>query len=445
MVESVGAMSLLGHSPILGSYLRKVRPCRFSRLGVVKAQAMELTKESESFYKEKERFPDGFEEKKLGAWPPKNKADNPLLHNPLVRQERMGCGWLGAIFEWEGVLIEDNPDHEKQSWLALSQEEGKSPPPEFMLRRIEGMKNEQAISEVLCWSRDPAQLKRMASRKEEIYQALQGGIYRFRDGSQEFVNVLTRHKIPMALVSTRSRKNLEEAIGAIGIEGVFNVVVTAEDVYRGKPDPEMFAYAAQLLQFIPERCIVFGNSNLTVEAAHDAKMKCVAVASKYKVYELTAADLVVRWLDEISVVDLKNLADIELTDFGSTPELEMEVEKEDRHPPPLTAVDDDDDIWSKGRFTGGSYWLDNVVRDMEGRRNKNIWQTEEELMMGISRNIGDMLQCLKVKNSIAVGQVAEIWGLEASNGTLVSDMSAMCSETVLDCSKFCSLTFEELF
>ncbi|PWA49013.1 HAD-like domain-containing protein [Artemisia annua] len=299
---------------------------------------MELTKESESFYKEKERFPDSFEEKKLGAWPPKNKADNPLLHNPLVRQERMGCGWLGAIFEWEGVLIEDNPDHEKQSWLALSQEEGKSPPPEFMLRRIEGMKNEQAISEVLCWSRDPAQLKRMASRKEEICQALQGGIYRFRAGSQEFVNVLTRHKIPMALVSTRSRKNLEEAIGAIGIEGVFNVVVTAEDVYRGKPDPEMFAYAAQLLQFIPERCIVFGNSNLTVEAAHDAKMKCVAVASKYKVYELTAADLVVRWLDEISVVDLKNLADIELTEFGSTPELEMEVEEEDRHPPPLTAT-----------------------------------------------------------------------------------------------------------
>ena len=35
-------------------------------------------------------------------------------------------------------------DHEKQSWLALSQEEGKSPTPKFMLMKIEGMK-EQAI------------------------------------------------------------------------------------------------------------------------------------------------------------------------------------------------------------------------------------------------------------------------------------------------------------
>ncbi|KAF5753335.1 putative sugar-terminal-phosphatase [Helianthus annuus] len=340
MIESIAATSLLGYTPVLGPCLRNVSGKQFPRVGVIKAQAMELAKEPNR-YTERERFPDSLEDLKPASWPPKNKADNPLLHNPLARQERMGCGWLGAIFEWEGVLIEDNPDFEKQAWLALAEEEGKYPPPAFVLKRIQGMKNEQAISEVLCWSRDPSQLKRMASRKEEIHQALQGGVYRFRDGSHEFVNVLTRHKIPVALVSIRPRKNLEEAIVAIGIEGVFNVVVTADDVYRGKPDPEMFVYAAQLLQFIPERCIVFGNSNLTIEAAHDAKMKCVAVASKHPVYELTAADLVVRQLDELSVVDLKNLADIELTEFGSTPELEMEVEEEDDQlPPPSAAIDD---------------------------------------------------------------------------------------------------------
>ncbi|KAI3710826.1 hypothetical protein L2E82_40620 [Cichorium intybus] len=350
MVESIAATSLLAHSPILGHCSRNVSgkqfvatPSRFPRFPVIKAQAMELAKEA-NLYKEKERFPrfpQGFEEEKPALFPPKNKADNPSLQNPLIRQERMGCGWLGAIFEWEGVLIEDNPDLENQSWLTLSQEEGKSPPPAFVLRRIQGMKNEQAISEVLCWSRDPSQVNRMASRKEEIHQALQGRIYRFRDGSQEFMNVLTRYNIPMALVSTRPRKNLDEAICAVGIQGIFNVLVTAEDVYRGKPDPEMFLYAAELLRFIPERCIVFGNSNLTVEAAHEAKMKCVAVASKHPVYELSAADLVVRSLVELSVVDLKNLADVELTEFGSTPELEMELEEEDdRHPPSSVAIDD---------------------------------------------------------------------------------------------------------
>ncbi|KAJ0940490.1 putative HAD superfamily protein [Helianthus annuus] len=104
----------------------------------------------------------------------------------------------------------------------------------------------------------------------------------------------------------------------------------------------MFAYAAQLLQFIPERCIVFGNSNLTVEAAHEARMKCVAVASKHPVYELSAADLVVRWLDELSIVDLKHLADVESSEFGAEPEVEMELEVEDdAHTSSRVAIDDD--------------------------------------------------------------------------------------------------------
>lgn len=332
---------------VVTSGLPRVR-VTVASLSPIKALAMELTKEAHS-YREEERIPRNLNyetgldvDRKPGLWPPENRADDPSLHNPLLRQERMGCGWLGAIFEWEGVLVEDNPDFEKQAWLALSQEEGKSLPPAFILRRIEGMKNEQAISEVLCWSRDPAELRRMASRKEEIYQALQGGVYRLRDGSREFVNVLMHYKIPMALVSTRPKKVVENAIGAIGIKGYFNAIVAAEDVYRGKPDPEMFVYAAQLLQFIPERCILFGNSNQSVEAAHDARMKCVAVASKHPLYELGAADLVVRHLDELSVVDLKNLADTELAEFGSS-ELELEMEEEvesDSDRSSLAAVDD---------------------------------------------------------------------------------------------------------
>ncbi|XP_038881513.1 5-amino-6-(5-phospho-D-ribitylamino)uracil phosphatase, chloroplastic [Benincasa hispida] len=374
MVQSIAAASLFGHQLLCGgtfiqdtSYKRKnswfptskfvgkrlissppVSGLKVDRLALlaIKALSLEVTKEAYSF--REDRIPkdwnydiDAGFDRKPGLWPPENKADNPSLQNPLLRQERMGCGWLGAIFEWEGVLIEDNPEIEKQAWLALSQEEGKSPPPAFILRRIEGMKNEQAISEVLCWSRDPAQLRRMAARKEEIYQALQGGVYRLRAGSKEFVNVLMHYKIPMALVSTRPRETLESAMGTIGIDGDFNVIIAAEDVHRGKPDPEMFVYAAQLLNFIPERCIVFGNSNQTVEAAHDARMKCVAVASKHPVYELGAADLVVRRLDELTVVDLKNLADIESSEFGSGElELEMELVEDDESPSTMTAVDD---------------------------------------------------------------------------------------------------------
>lgn len=384
MMESIAATSFFGHRPIYGGISVKDGSCRQKSLNSwcrfsltdsirgrivmspilhrrkgdrlvrlsVKALAREMTKETHAF-REAERAPASWihqaetsVDQRPPVWAPENRADDPSLQNPLLRLERMGSGWLSAIFELEGVITEDDPDLEIQAWLTLAEEEGRSPPPAFMLRRIEGMKNEQAISEILCWSRNPDELRRMASRKEELHQALEGGVYTLCDGSREFVDNLMHNKIPMALVSTRPRKTLETAIVTAGIQGHFTVTVAAEDVYRGKPDPEMFLYAAQLLKFIPERCIVFGNSNLTVEAARDARMKCVAVASKHPVYELGAADLVVSQLDELSIVDLKKLAVIESDEYGSgEPELEMEMEDEEEYRRPSTSTEVDDTFW----------------------------------------------------------------------------------------------------
>lgn len=119
----------------------------------------------------------------------------------------------------------------------LSEEEGRSPPLAFVLKRNEGIKNEQAISEVLCWSRDSIEVRRLASRKEKIYRSLKNNGYcPLRSGSQEFMTTLVNHKIPLAMVSTRPNV-LQEAIEAVGVKNFFEVTVAAEDVHRGKPDP----------------------------------------------------------------------------------------------------------------------------------------------------------------------------------------------------------------
>eukprot|EP00850_Spirogloea_muscicola_P002348 SM000009S23477 [mRNA] locus=s9:232752:234752:+ [translate_table: standard] len=277
--------------------------------------------------------------------PRKNRADDSSLNNPLQRLERMGCGWLAVIFEWEGVMVEEDSEIERRAWAALAEEEGRPQPMAFVLRKAEGMKNEQAIQEVLCWSRDFLAVRRLAARKEELYEAMQGGCYRLRPGARDFVETLRKYKLPVAVVSTRPKKYLERAMEAVGMEGFFNVVVAAEDVYRGKPDPEMFQYAAELLQFIPERCIVVGNSNSTVEAAHDSLMKCICTTGRHPAYELSAADLVIRRLDDLSMVDLKNLADLDSPEFQAPepePELEMEPETEQQLALPALKFRDDD-------------------------------------------------------------------------------------------------------
>ena len=86
----------------------------------------------------------------------------------------------------------------------------------------------------------------------------------------------------------------------------------------------------------PHRCIVFGNTNACIEAARDAGMHCVGVASTQPVYELSSADLVVRRLDDACVLNIKKLiAEVKNVDggdagaeFGGDLETELEPEFE---------------------------------------------------------------------------------------------------------------------
>ena len=71
-------------------------------------------------------------------------ADDPRLHNPLQRMERLGTGWMGVVMELDGVCVDyEYGDVSARAWQQLSSEEGKSLPPMWALKKAEGMKNEQ--------------------------------------------------------------------------------------------------------------------------------------------------------------------------------------------------------------------------------------------------------------------------------------------------------------
>ena len=75
-------------------------------------------------------------------------VDDPRLGNPLERMQRLGTGWFGVIFEFEGVLVESAHEDHIKAWKEVCSREGKPNPPHWQLQRVEGMKNEQ----VRCYS-----------------------------------------------------------------------------------------------------------------------------------------------------------------------------------------------------------------------------------------------------------------------------------------------------
>ncbi len=83
-----------------------------------------------------------------------------------------------------------------------------------------------------------------------------------------------------------------------------STIVSAEDVTRGKPDPQVFLLAAERLSMPPARSVVFEDTLVGLEAAHAAGMRVVAVAGTNPPERLTHADRVVRRLDELSAASL---------------------------------------------------------------------------------------------------------------------------------------------
>jgi beta-phosphoglucomutase len=81
---------------------------------------------------------------------------------------------------------------------------------------------------------------------------------------------------------------------------LFGGIITAADVVRGKPDPQVFLLAAQRVAVPPERCVVIEDAPVGVAAAHAGGMKCVALASTGRLRkELSEAELVVSSLREL--------------------------------------------------------------------------------------------------------------------------------------------------
>jgi beta-phosphoglucomutase family hydrolase len=213
---------------------------------------------------------------------------------------------FGAIFDWDGVVV-DSSSHHEESWERLAKETGFTLPDGHFKKGF-GMKNEFIIPNLLNWSSRLEEIRELSLRKEALYREIlvEWGI-RALPGVAECLGELNKRRIPCAIGSSTHRLNIDTILSVLGLENYFAAIVTAEDVSRGKPDPEVFLAAAGRIGVAPNRCVVFEDALVGIEAAHRGGMKVVAVATTNPIEKLKGADLAVHRLDEISVDQLAAL------------------------------------------------------------------------------------------------------------------------------------------
>ncbi len=216
---------------------------------------------------------------------------------------------IGAIFDWDGVIIDSSAAHE-QSWDLLAEEEKRVLPPGHFKAGF-GRKNQFIIPQILKWSDDAVEIARLGRRKEELYREIlkTTGISAL-PGVRDLLEGLRASGVPCVVGSSTPRVNIDHVMTLAKLHGFFADIVSAEDVSHGKPDPEVFLKAAAKINRAPARCVVFEDAFVGLEAARAGEFKCIGVATTHPVESLLGkCDLAVFRLVEISSGQVVALAE----------------------------------------------------------------------------------------------------------------------------------------
>ena len=104
----------------------------------------------------------------------------------------------------------------------------------------------------------------------------------------------------MAIGTSSQSDRAKSLIRLLGIEEYFSVFITANDVNKHKPDPQVFLEAAKKLGIIPENCVVIEDAPVGIEAAKRGNMKAIAILRDYNTKEeLKKADLTINSFSEL--------------------------------------------------------------------------------------------------------------------------------------------------
>jgi beta-phosphoglucomutase len=198
-----------------------------------------------------------------------------------------GAGATAVIFDMDGVLL-DSGVHHRDAWRALLADLGLEPAPDFWRRTI-GRPAEEAVSHLLERPVAPDEAVALARRKREHYARLAARGMQAVAGAPAFVDTLVAEGVPRAVATSASRHDVETLLTEIGVRAHFEVVITADDVRWGKPNPEVYLRAAEGLGLPPRRCLVFEDSVVGVHAARNAGMRVIGLATAHTVRELLAA------------------------------------------------------------------------------------------------------------------------------------------------------------
>ncbi len=204
---------------------------------------------------------------------------------------------ITALFDFDGTLMNTEPNYRK-FWT----EQGKR----YCGREdigdlVRGSTLKQIHDNYL--PQDPAIQHKIVVELDAFETTMP---YDYINGAESFIKQLKENNIKTAVVTSSNNVKMRHVYAAHPeLLNWFDAIVTAEDYNLSKPNPDCFLSAAAILKADTTLCVVFEDSLFGLQAARNAKMKCVALATSLPTETLkNLADMVI---EDFSLMDIKTI------------------------------------------------------------------------------------------------------------------------------------------
>jgi HAD superfamily hydrolase (TIGR01509 family) len=200
-----------------------------------------------------------------------------------------------VLWDMDGTLINSEELH-WIAWRSTMANEGVTITREQFLSTF-GQRNDSIIP---CWLGSAAtaeRIERIGQAKEDTYRQLLRRVgIALEPGVATWLERLHKNGWQQAIASAAPRANIDAILEVLSVKHIFQCIASAEDVHRGKPDPEVYLVAASRVGVPAERCVVVEDASAGIEGARRACMRSIGVSHQGKDLH---ADVVVESLEQL--------------------------------------------------------------------------------------------------------------------------------------------------
>ena len=196
-----------------------------------------------------------------------------------------------VLFDMDGVVVDNLPYH-VDAWLLFCERKNIPLTREVFYRELNGLNSKDTFEWFYQREMSRAEVEVLEEEKELIYREFYRDHIKPAPGLLEFLKRLRAQGIKTALATSAGPGNIDFIVDGLGIREQFDAIIGGAEVQKGKPDPEIYLKAADLVGINPSSCWVIEDSLQGIAAGQAAGMRVVGISTSHTAAELAHTDVV---------------------------------------------------------------------------------------------------------------------------------------------------------